>query len=63
MLIRELKQQRGQRRRQQEEEKKALGLDQQNNNFFFFSWTCMIQSFSTQLQKNLATFDELNEME
>lgn len=37
MLIRELKQRRGQRRRQQEGEKKALGLDQQNNNFFFFS--------------------------
>ena len=30
--------------------------------FFFFSWT-LIQSFRIQLQKNLPTFDELNEME
>ena len=30
--------------------------------FFFFYWT-LIQSFRIQLQKYLATFDELNEME
>ena len=30
--------------------------------FFFFSWT-FIRSFRFQLQKNLPTFDELNEME
>ena len=30
--------------------------------FFFFSWTS-IQSFRIHLQKNLPTFDELNEME
>ena len=53
--------------------KKAIGLKKQNNfarvssifvHFFylFLSWTT-VQSFRIQLQKNLPTFDELNETE
>ena len=33
-----------------------------HENDFFFSWT-LIQSFRIQLEKNLPTFDELNELE
>ena len=38
------------------------GREHKTTTFFFFSWT-LIQSFRIQLQKNLPTFDELNEME
>ena len=38
------------------------GHERKTTTFFFFSWT-LIQSFRIQLQKKLATFDELNEME
>ena len=33
----------------------------QDNNFLFFSWT-LIQSLRIQLQKQLPTFDEVNEV-
>ena len=38
------------------------GREQSTTTFFFLSWTLM-QSFRIELQKNLPTFDELNEME
>ena len=38
------------------------GREHKTTTFFFFSWT-LIQSFRIQLQKDLPTFDELNEME
>ena len=38
------------------------GQEHKTTIFFFFYWT-LIQSFRIQLQKNLATFDELNKME
>ena len=38
------------------------GREHKTTTFFFSSWT-LIQSFRIQLQKNLPTFDKLNELE
>ena len=38
------------------------GREKKTTTFFFISWTLM-QFFKIQLQKNLPTFDELNEVE
>ena len=38
------------------------GQEHKTTTVFFFSWT-LIQSFRIQLQKQLPTFDEVNEME
>ena len=38
------------------------GREQKTKTFFFFSGT-LIESFRIQLQQNLPSFDELNEME
>ena len=40
----------------------SRGREQKTTTFFFFFWTLM-QSFRIQLQKELPTFDQLNEME
>ena len=40
----------------------CLGREHKTTTFFFFSWT-LIHSFRIQVQKNLPTFDELNELE
>ena len=38
------------------------GSEHKTTTFFFFSWT-LIQPFTIQLQKNLPTFDELNDLD
>ena len=40
----------------------CLGREHKTTIFFFLSWT-LIQSLRIKLQRNLPTFDELNEME
>ena len=41
---------------------RGLTLEHKTTTFFFFSWT-LIHSFRLELQKNLPTFEELDELE